>query len=492
MIHPPHPYPAYKPSGVEWLGDAPSHWEVVQLGRIGVFFKGSGGTKEDEVSDGVPCVRYGDLYTTHKYFVSQTRSYVSPERAIAYTPINRGDVLFPTSGETIEEIGKSAVNLLNTQVLCGGDLIIFRPTIPMDPKFTGYALDCPAAQTQKSLMGRGITIMHVYSGQLKYLWLPLPPLPEQRAIVRYLDYVDRRVQRYVSVKRRLIALLEEEKQAIVNRAVTRGLDPNVRLKSSGVEWLGDIPEQWERCRLRSIVSVVTTGSRGWSSYASDTGPLFIRVANLSRGSLELRFDDTVRLDLPETSEVTRTRIQAGDLLVSVTAYIGSVGVAPQEFEEAYVSQHVARCQPLPGSSSRWLGYVLLSTVGQTHGRISLYGGTKDGLSLDDVNNYPILLPPLDEQIAIVKYIDRTTADIEAVIGRARRQIELVQEYRTRLIADVVTGKLDVREAAAQLPDEADDQDPIGESGPLADGLPGDLYDIDESVEDSAMEEEVTI
>ena len=180
------------------------------------------------------------------------------------------------------------------------------------------------------------------------------------------------------------------------------------------------------------------------------------------------------------------------MLVSVTAYIGSVGVAPQEFEEAYVSQHVARCQPLPGSSSRWLGYVLLSTVGQTHGRISLYGGTKDGLSLDDVNNYPILLPPLDEQIAIVKYIDRTTADIEAVIGRARRQIELVQEYRTRLIADVVTGKLDVREAAAQLPDEADDQDPIGESGPLADGLPGDLYDIDESVEDSAMEEEVTI
>ncbi len=179
--------------------------------------------------------------------------------------------------------------------------------------------------------------------------------------------------------------------------------------------------------------------------------VFIRVANLNRGSLQLRFDDTVRLDLPETSEVTRTRIRVGDLLVSVTAYIGSVGLAPEELDEAYVSQHVARCQPRPGSSSRWLGYVLLSTVGQTHGRINTNGGTKDGLSLDDVKNYPILLPPMDEQLAIVGHIDKTSADIDAATARARQQIELMGEYRTRLVADVVTGKLDVRETASRLP-----------------------------------------
>ena len=194
MLRPPltrlrHPYPAYKPSGVEWLGDVPEHWDVVQLGRIGVFSKGSGGTKDDEVPDGIPCVRYGDLYTTHKHFIDQARSCVAPEKAKSYTPIHRGDVLFPTSGETIEEIGKSAVNLLTTHVLCGGDTIIFRPTIPIEPKFSGYALDCPAVQTQKSLMGRGITIMHIYSSQLKYLWFLLPPLPEQRAIVRYLSLI---------------------------------------------------------------------------------------------------------------------------------------------------------------------------------------------------------------------------------------------------------------------------------------------------------------
>ena len=146
-------YSYCKPSGVPLLGDVPAHWDVVQLGRVGVFSKGSGGTKDDEVPYGIPCVRYGDLYTTHKYSINQTRSYVSPTKALAYTPIKRGDVLFPTSGETIEEIGKSAVNLIETQVLCGGDLIIFRPTVPMEPNFAGYALDCPAAQAQKSLMG---------------------------------------------------------------------------------------------------------------------------------------------------------------------------------------------------------------------------------------------------------------------------------------------------------------------------------------------------
>ena len=320
----------------------------------------------------------------------------------------------------------------------------------------------------------------------------LPPVPEQVAIVRYLNHMDDRIRRYASAKRTLIALLEEEKQAVINRAVTGGLDPNVRLKPSGVQWLGDVPEHWDRCRLRNVVLVVTIGSRGWSSYASDIGPLFIRVANLNRGSLKLRFEDTVRLNLPETSEVTRTRIQAGDLLISVTAYIGSVGLAPEEFEEAYVSQHVARCQPRPGSSSRWLGYVLLSTVGQTHGQISLYGGTKDGLSLDDVKNYPILLPPLDEQLAIVEHVDKSSADIDAAIAHARRQIELVQEFRNRLIADVVTGKLDVREAAAQLPEEGDDHDPIEDSGLLTDSIEEDLYDAAESAEELVIESGVTV
>ena len=492
------PYPAMKGSGVRGLGNVPEHWEVRTLAQFGKLSKGCGGNKDDEVAEGVPCVRYGDLYTTHDHFIRKSRSFVSKGNAAEYTTIRFGDVLFAGSGETIDEIGKSAVNLMQTEACCGGDVIVFRPSRQVDARYLGYATDCRPAVVQKATMGRGITIMHIYGTQLKRLTLPLPPLPEQTAIVRFLDHVDRRIRRYIRAKEKLITLLEEQKQAIIHQAVTGQIDvrtglPYPAYKPSGVEWLGEVPQGWQRCRLRNIVSMVTTGSRGWASYASDTGPLFIRVANLSRGSLRLRFDDLVRLDLPITSEAGRTRIEAGDLLLSVTAYIGSVGVAPEGFEEAYVSQHVARCRPLPGMHARWLGYVLLSTVGQTHGQMSLYGGTKDGLSLDDVKNYPILLPPQHEQEPAVRWIEGGLSGLVKIGDGAKRQIELVREYRTRLVADVVTGKLDVREAAAGLPEV----DPLaGEFDALttqaAETGMMELGETTETPEELAMENEVTI
>ena len=213
-----------KPSGVEWLGDVPEHWKAVQLGRIGSFSKGSGGTKDDEVPKGIPCIRYGDLYTTHKFFIDQTRSFIRDEKLEQYTPIKRGDVLFPASGETIEEIGKSAVNLLDAPVYCGSDLIIFRPSVPMDPKFSGYVLDTPISQDQKSRMGRGVSIMHVYSNQLKYLWLGLPPVDEQEAIAEHIDRVTSAIDTAIDRARRQIELMEEYRIRLIADVVTGKLD----------------------------------------------------------------------------------------------------------------------------------------------------------------------------------------------------------------------------------------------------------------------------
>ena len=248
------PHSDYKPSGVPWFDDVPRHWEVVQLGRVGRLFKGKGGSKEDETPAGLPCVRYGDLYTQHQYVIRESRTCVAEAKAVDYTPLQYGDVLFAGSGETLEEIGKSAVNLIDGPACCGGDIVVFRPQIEVNPTFLGYAADYPYSAYQKSCMGRGITVMHIYGDELKHLTLPLPPLLEQQAIVRYLDYVDRRIRHYVSAKRKLVALLEEERQAVINQAVTRGLDANVRLKPSGVEWLGDVPEHWEVRRSKWLFS----------------------------------------------------------------------------------------------------------------------------------------------------------------------------------------------------------------------------------------------
>ena len=125
----------YKPSGVSWLGDAPAHWEVRRLCQIGRLSKTNGGNKEDEVPLGVPCVGYGDLYTTRTYFIFKSRSFVSKAKADGYTPIKFGDVLFATPGETIDEIGKSAVNLMQTDACCGDDIIFLRPKYQLNARY---------------------------------------------------------------------------------------------------------------------------------------------------------------------------------------------------------------------------------------------------------------------------------------------------------------------------------------------------------------------
>ena len=215
------PYPTSKDSGVNWLGEVPSHWDVHQLGRIGRFSKGSGGTKDDDSDEGVPCIRYGDLYTQHRFFITKSRACVPSARAAAYTPLRYGDVLFAGSGETIDEIGKSAVNLIRGPACCGGDVILFRPSIEIDARFLGYATDCPPAAYQKARMGRGITVMHIYWSDLKYLTVALPPLTEQAAIVRYLDFTEAKIRRYVDATQRLVGVLKERQPAVVPEFHTR-------------------------------------------------------------------------------------------------------------------------------------------------------------------------------------------------------------------------------------------------------------------------------
>ena len=155
-----------KPSGTEFLGDIPEHWQVRCLGQIGTLFKGKGGNRQDDVSTGVPCIRYGDLYTSHRYLILNSSSFVSEEKYLQYTALRFGDLVFAGSGETLDEIGKSAVNLMRSKACCGADTILFRSRHEIDPQFLGYAADCHSSIAQKATMGRGITVMHIYRDHL--------------------------------------------------------------------------------------------------------------------------------------------------------------------------------------------------------------------------------------------------------------------------------------------------------------------------------------
>ena len=428
-------YPAYKPSGVDWLGDVPAHWEAVQLGRIGRFSKGSGGTKADEVPEGVPCIRYGDLYTSHRFHTRASRSCVSETDALNYTPLRYGDILFAGSGETIEEIGKSAVNLIDQPACCGGDVILFRSAREIDATFSGYAIDCPASQYQKSTMGRGITVMHIYGSELKYLWIALPPLAEQHAIALYLDHVDRRIQRYIQAKQKRITLLHEARQAIIHRAVTRGLDPDVPLKPSSVDWLGDIPAHWEVRRLKTLCSMKSGDGISIVSIES-VGEYPVYGGNGVRGY---------------TSRFNHDGVLA--LIGRQGALCGNVHIARGKF---WATEHAVVAALHTVHNIVWFGAILTA---MNLNQYSL-AAAQPGLAVERILNLHLPVPPLPEQTAIAAQLDQATAAIDTALDTARRQVELMHEYRTSLIAHVVTGKLDVRAAAAQLPPESAEQEPV--------------------------------
>ena len=213
-----------KHSDIPELGVIPNHWKTISLGQLGSFSKGGGGTKDDQVEEGIPCVRYGDIYTSHKYFVRKTTSFIAPTRVHDYARMQYGDVLFTGSGETIEDIGKSVVNLIHGEAYCGGDVIMLRPHGETVPKFLGYLLDSPSLIHQKSSIGRGITIMHVYSSQLKYIRLALPPLSEQAEIGEFLEKATRTANNAIDNAKQQIDLMNEYRTRLIADVVTGQLD----------------------------------------------------------------------------------------------------------------------------------------------------------------------------------------------------------------------------------------------------------------------------
>ncbi|RMH36937.1 MAG: restriction endonuclease subunit S [Nitrospirae bacterium] len=333
MISELKPYPEYKDSGVEWLGKVPAHWEVLLLGRLGRLFKGNGGNKEDEVTEGIPCVRYGDLYTRHEYFIRRAKACIAPERAKDYTALRYGDVLFAASGETIDEIGRSAVNLLEGDARCGGDVLVLRPTSEAVPEFLGYASDSPASRAQKARMGRGFTVVHIYASQLKRLVLPLPPLPEQTAIVRFLDYVDRRVRRVIRARQRLVKLLEEYKQALIHQAVTGRIDvrtgqPYPEYKHSGVEWLGQVPAHWEVKPIGAFCPYISYGFTN-PMPTSDEGPYLLTANDIGEGVIRYETARHTTQTAFDQLLTQKSRPKPGDVLVTKDGTLGRVAVADE-------------------------------------------------------------------------------------------------------------------------------------------------------------------
>jgi type I restriction enzyme S subunit len=306
---------------------------------------------------------------------------------------------------------------------------------------------------------------------LKCELFPRPPLSEQSAIVRFLDHADRRIRRYIRAKQKLIKLLEEQKQAIIHHAVTRGLDPNVRLKPSGVEWLGDVPERWEirpaRFFYREVDHRSGTGREELLSVSHITG-----VTPRSQKNITM---------FMASSYVGHKVCKPGDLVINTMwAWMAALGVSRQT---GIVSPSYGVYRPLrPSALLGEYADLLL----RTRSYVNEYVCRSTGIRSSRLRLYPeqflrvrILCPPVDEQRTILERVSAETADTEQAMAVANREISLLHEYRTRLIADVVTGKLDVREAAALLPDEIEEPEPLDEAeGMVEDSENGEGVDLE--------------
>jgi type I restriction enzyme S subunit len=206
-----------------------------------------------------------------------------------------------------------------------------------------------------------------------------------------------------------------------------------------VEWLGEVPEHWGAIEARREITFLTSGSRGWAEYYSDEGPIFLRIGNLTRDSIRLNLEDIQRVTPPAGVEGDRTEVNEGDVLFSITAYLGSVAVVPGGLERAYVSQHVCLARLANGNlMPDWLAYSVLSASGKAYLEAESYGGTKVQLALDDVKSFPLSLPPIEEQRSLITFLDHETAKIDALIAEQQRLIELLQEKRQAVISQAVT------------------------------------------------------
>ena len=424
-------YPAYRPSSVEWLGDVPEHWEVSALKWYSRCQSGNGLPAEEVLSEPLG------------------------ERCI---PAIGGNGLMGFAGRANCNARVLAIGRVGA--LCGNVHMIEHPawitdnalvlSVQSDSASLEYIAGVLRARNLNDIANKTAQPLITGTGVLNER-IPLPPLPEQAAIVRYLDHVGRRIRRYVSAKRKLIALLEEEKQAVINQAVTRGLDPNVRLKPSGVEWLGAVPEHWEVQRLGHLLQ--ERGEINNDGHVSD-------VLSLLRDRGVIPYSEKGNIGNKRSDDITRYKIvRPDDIVVNcMNVIIGSVGLST--YTGCLSPVYYVLTRRSEDDNPQYLNaYFQTKPFQQSLVRIG--NGIlahRMRIPMELLKCEPFPRPPAEEQAAIVGYLDKATADIDGKTARARRQIELVEEYRTRLIADVVTGKLDVREAAAELPVEPDDAD----------------------------------
>jgi type I restriction enzyme S subunit len=444
-------YSNYKPIELEWLADIPAHWNIQRL-RTTVIdcVNGIWGNPPENNESDVVCVRVAD-FIRHKYRVDVTEpTYRSIERNdFIRRNLKQGDLLLEKSGGG-EKQPVGAVMLFNHDIpaVCSNFIARMRVKKQYSSEFLTYlhaALYNWGLNVQSIKQTTGIQNLDQYAYLSEHV--PIPPLPEQRAIAAFLDERTARIDALIAKQERLIELLEEKRNALISHVVTKGLDPDVEMKDSGVEWLGEIPAHWEAIQFKFITDI----SYGISLQLDRTeteGTPIISLPNVTKGG-QLLLDDVPVTPL-SNDQKDSFLLRRGDLLFNWRSgspeHVGKTAYFDASGEYTHVS-FLLRLRLNPEKYNPHYYHMFLNNLRS----IGFFASSKNKVNKTynqtELGRLKVMVPPLDEQNAIAKKLQEDTKRINALITKIQTAINRLKEYRTALISAAVTGKIDVRDQA---------------------------------------------
>ncbi len=454
------PYPEYKDSGLSWLGEIPAHWKVRRL-RSSVLECRNGIWGDDPDGNGdIACVRVADFdrYALRVRFANPTMRAVSPSERHRRLLWN-GDLLLEKSGGgELQAVGAVMLFDHDAEAICS-NFVARMPVAPrFDPSYLTYLHShLYSIQLNMRSIKQTTGIQNLDSDAYLNELVAFPNEAEQRNVARFLDILTVRVSRLIRAKQRLIELLNEQKQAIIHRAVTRGLDPDAPTKPTGLDWPPEVPQHWQVFSLGRFITL----QRGIDITKDSQTPGPIPV--VSSGGIH--------------SYHNRSTSSGPGVLVGRKGSAGTVYFVESAYWAHDTTLWVAR---FGGNNPRFVYYILK----QLDLRRFDTGSANPTINRNIVHPEPVAFPPPDEQKEIALYLDDVSKGTDKAIQRARREIELIREYRTRLISEVVTGKLDVRGVELPEPDTGDDGVGAGLDG--LESVAADVSPEPEEVQDVAL------
>lgn len=439
-------------STVSWIELLPIGWQLTRLKWTTNQIKnGIWGDEPKKSDDDVICVRVADFdRIAFRVILDKPTLRNVPHSQQHGRLLKSGDLLIEKSGGgELQPVGTVVIYDRHDPAVCSNFIARVEIRDGYDPRFLTYLhAHLYAIRVNTRSIKQTTGIQNLDSQSYFDEFVGIPPWQTQKSIARFLDRKTAAIDTLIAKKQRLIQLLEEKRTALINQAVTKGLNPNAPMKDSGIPWIGEIPKHWEVVRVKTVINFITSGSRGWAEYYTDNekDPIFLQSGNLGN-QMQLRLEGVQHARPPKGSEGERAIVKQGDILVCMTgARTGNIAVVQEILSEAYINQHLSIVRPITSRiNSCFLGYSLKSKTSFSQFLMSQYGGTKQGLGLEDVKDTFLVYPPLTEQRKIVDFLDARNLKTNDAIRKLEIQIEKLQEYRRSLITAAVTGKLDIQE-----------------------------------------------